>query len=302
MSYRPEILVVAAIPPEIEQRLAADFTLVKARPKVGETLPHSVMVTTSMAGADRALMESLPDLRLIACNGTGLDLIDLQAAGERDILVRNTPDAVTEDTADFGIALIYATLRRVAEADRFVRAGRWSSERMTPSRRVSSCHVGIVGLGKIGKALARRAAGLGLDVSYTARSAKAELPYAYYPNAPALAAAVDVLVLCCPGGPETAGLANRTVLDALGPQGYLINIARGSVVDEPALLAALEEGRIAGAGLDVFASEPQIDQRFFALENVVLQPHYASVTHETRRDMADTLHAAISKQFAASSF
>lgn len=300
MSSKPEILVVAAIPPELEQRLAADFKLVKARPAAGETLPHTVAVTTSMAGADRALLASLPNLKLLACNGTGLDLIDLVAAQEQGVLVQNTPDAVTEDTADFGIALLYATLRRVAEADRFVRAGRWGGgERMTVSRRVSSCQLGVVGLGKIGSALARRAAALGLAVSYTARSAKPELAYTFHASVTELAAAVDVLVLCCPGGAATKGLINRAVLDALGPEGYLINISRGSVVDEPEMLAALAERRIAGAGLDVFASEPRIDDRFFALENVVLQPHYASVTRETRQDMAAVLHAAITEQFTA---
>lgn len=300
MTSRPEILVVSAIPPELEQRLSADFALVKDRPKPGRTLPHSVAVTTSMAGFDRDLMDGLPNLQLIACNGTGLDAIDMDAARERGITVQNTPDSVTDDTADFGIALIYATQRRLVEADRFVRAGRWGAERMPPSRRVSSRRLGVVGMGKIGKVLAQRAGALGMDVSYTARSVKPDLDYRFYPDPVSLAQAVDILVLCCPGGRETEGLAGSAVLEALGPEGFLINISRGSVVDEPALLDALANKRIGGAGLDVFASEPGFDQRFLDYENVVLQPHYASVTSETRADMADVLHAAIARQFATS--
>ncbi len=299
MSSSRELLVVAPIPPELERRLAADFTLLKHKPEPAERLPHTILVTTSMAGASAEMMDALPDLRLIACNGTGLDLIDLVAAEARGITVQNTPDVVTEDTADFAIGLIYAALRRIPEADRFVRAGRWRSERMTPARRVFSRRLGIVGLGKIGKAVARRAAGLGMSVAYTARSPKPDLPYDFHPSAEALAREVDILVLCCSGGPETAGLVNGAVLDALGPQGFLINVSRGSVVDEAALLDALTAGRLAGAGLDVFSNEPGIDERFFALENVVLQPHYATVTAEAREAMADILHGAISHQFAA---
>lgn len=299
MSFKPEIAVVAAIPPELETRLAADFTLVKVRPTADEALPHTAAVTTSMAGFNRALFSSFPNLKLIACNGTGLDGIDLEAAAARGVTVQNTPDSVTEDTADTAIGLLYATLRRLVEADRFMRSGRWGAERMTPSRRVSSRHMGIVGMGKIGKVVAQRAAALGVQVSYTARTAKSDLSYGFHPDVVSLAKAVDVLVLCCPGGKETEGLVDSSVLDALGPDGILINIARGSVVNEPQLLDALAEGKIGGAGLDVFASEPAFDQRFLAFENVVLLPHYASVTKETRADMANVLHAAISRHLAS---
>lgn len=294
MISEEEVLVIATIPPELERRLAADFHLRKMRPEGTETLSHRVVVTTSMAGIDADLMERLPNLELIACNGTGLERIDLDAARARGISVCNTPDAVVEDTADFGIGLIYATVRRLVEGDRFVRSGRWKTERMTTSRRVSSRRLGIVGLGKIGKVVAARAAALGMDVSYTARSAKPELPYRFIGEVADLARVVDVLILCCPGGAETANLIDAQVLAALGSEGILINISRGSVVDEPALIAALQGETIAGAGLDVFAQEPEIDERFFALRNVVLEPHYAAVTLETRHDMADTLHAAIS--------
>ena len=187
MSSNPELLVIAPLPPELERRLAADFTLLKRKPEPTERLPHTILVTTSMVGVSAEMIDALPNLRLIACNGTGLDMIDLEAARARGIAVQNTPDVVTEDTADFAIGLIYAALRRIPEADRFVRAGRWRSERMTPARRVFSRRLGIVGLGKIGKAVARRAVGLGMSVAYTARSPKPELPYDFHPSAEALA-------------------------------------------------------------------------------------------------------------------
>jgi len=291
---KPELLVVAAIPPELRARLSPNYTLIEDRPGAGETRPgFPVIVTTSMAGADAPLMAALPDLKLITCNGTGLDKIDMAAAKARGIVVQHTPDAVTEDTADFAIALIYATSRRLAEADRFVRAGKWKTERMTPSRRVSARTLGIVGLGKIGEVIARRASALGIEVLYTGPREKPDQPYAYHPDIRDLARAVDILVLSCPGGPATHHTVNAEVLQALGPEGTLINISRGSVVNEADLIEALEAGIIAGAGLDVFASEPDIDARFMTMENVVLQPHYASVTGETRQAMADVIETAI---------
>lgn len=295
MTDKPELLVLCPIPTELESRLSTDYALKRHTPAEGESLPHRVAVTMSVFGISAELMDRLPNLELVVCNGTGLDQIDLVAARERGITVQNTPDEVTDDTADFGIALIYATLRQVATADRFVRAGRWGRERMPASRRVFSRHIGLVGMGKIGKTLAARAAAMGMTVSYTARSEKADLPYTFVPSVLELAKSVEVLVLCCSGGPETTGIVDASVLDAIGPDGYLINISRGSVVQEEALLLALEERRIAGAGIDVFASEPDLDPRFKALDNVVITPHYAAATRETRQAMANTLHRAVTK-------
>lgn len=294
MAAKPELLIVAAIPPELRKRLSANYTLVDERPAVGERRPDvPVIVTTSVAGADRVLMESLPDLQLIACNGTGLENIDLDAARNRGIRVQHTPDVVTEDTADFAIGLVYATTRRIAEADRFVRAGRWQSERMTPSRRVFTRTLGIVGLGKIGQAVARRASAIGMRVLYTGPREKLESGYAYCSSVVALARQADILVLCCPGGSHTQGLVDQEVLAALGPDGILVNVSRGSVVKEEDLIHALQQDTIAAAGLDVFSAEPQVDSRFFAMENTVLAPHYAAVTRETREAMADVLETAI---------
>jgi hydroxypyruvate reductase len=166
-----------------------------------------------------------------------------------------------------------------------VRAGRWTRERMVPSRRVAGKTMGIIGLGRIGRRVAEHATALGMDVAYSAPRRNETVPYAYVVDPAALAEQADVLVLCCPGGDSTHHLVDRALLERLGPEGYLVNVSRGSVVDEQALLEALEAGRIAGAALDVFASEPDLDPRFLALDNVVLEPHSASITHESRAAM-----------------
>ena len=291
VNVMPTLARIGALPPELQAALATRYTLAAPAPA------HRVAVTTSMVGVDRATMDGMPALQLICCNGIGLDRIDLPEAARRHIAVRHTPDAVRTDTADAAVALLFATVRRVAEADRFVRDGRWGTERMSPSRRVSGMRAGIVGLGGIGTLVARRLSGLGLSVSYTGPRQKAA-PWPFVPGVEALAEASDALVLCCPGGDATRGLASAAVLAALGPRGYLVNVSRGSVVDEAALLAALEAGTIAGAGLDVFADEPKLDRRFLALPNTVLQPHYAAVTQEARAEMAATLLAAVDEFFA----
>jgi len=290
---RSEILIAAPIPPELRSVLSDGHALVELK-RGGDAAPgFDVMVTTSIAGADKALFDQVPDVRLLLCNGTGLENIDLQEAARRGVIVRHTPDEVTDDTADFAIALIYASGRRLAEADRFVRAGRWKSERMTPARRVFDRTVGIVGLGKIGRTIAERAAGIGMTVLYTGPREKPDAPYGYVADIGDLADRADFLVLSCPGGPETHHLVDAGVLQRLGPEGTLVNVSRGSVVNEDDLIAALQSKTIAAAGLDVFAAEPNIDPRFLELDNVVLAPHYAAVTLETRYGIAETLAGAI---------
>jgi lactate dehydrogenase-like 2-hydroxyacid dehydrogenase len=238
-----------------------------------------------MAGLDAATMDALPDLKIVVCNGAGLDRIDLAAAGSRKVAICNTPDELADDVGEAVLALTYAVMRRIAEADRFVRAGRWAKERMVPSTRVFGKTMGIVGLGRIGKRAAMLATGVGMTVLYHGRRPQPDVPYEFIADLPTLAQRSDVLVLSCPPGEATRHLVGKTVLERLGPGGYLINVSRGSVVDEPALLAALEQKAIAGAGLDVFASEPGLDPRFLTLDNVVLQPHSTSITHETRAAM-----------------
>ncbi|MCQ8781881.1 NAD(P)-dependent oxidoreductase [Mangrovibrevibacter kandeliae] len=285
------ILQLAPIPPEVRDILGADNQLV-AYAKGSDAPGFDVAVTTSMAGADAALFERLPDLKLLLCNGTGVDAIDLEAAARRGIIVRNTPDEVVSDTADFAMGLLYAVGRRIAEADRFVRAGRWGPERLPPATRVSSMTIGIVGLGKIGQTIAARASGIGMSVLYTGPREKTGVPYRFVAEVGDLAGRVDALVLSCPGGPATHHLVDSAVLERLGPDGILVNVSRGSVVNEAALIEALAAGAIKGAGLDVFAAEPGLDPRFLGLENVVLAPHYASVTAETRAAIGEALAGA----------
>ena len=280
---RPRLLAVSEIPPDLRAALTQRYGL--ADHAGGPAPGYDVAVTMGVYGVNAALMDSLPDLKLIACNGAGLDRIDLMEAKRRGIAVCHTPDELAEDVADGAIALTYAIMRRIVEADHFVRAGRWSKERMAPSRRLAGKTVGIVGLGKIGRVVAQRAGAIGMHVLYSGPKAKPAVPYPFVANMQELAERSDVLILSCPGGEATRHLVGQAVLEALGPDGYLVNVARGSVVDEAALIAALQERKIAGAALDVFASEPNLDPRFLVLDNVVLQPHSASITYETRAAM-----------------
>jgi lactate dehydrogenase-like 2-hydroxyacid dehydrogenase len=276
------LLLVAPIPPDLRAALTQQYELVEDKPAEGPRPGFRIAVTTAMAGAGEALFARLPDLRLLSSQGTGLERIDLPAAARRGIQVAYTPDVMTEDVADAAIGLMYGAARLVAQADRFVRAGRWGKERMRAGLSLHRKTAGIAGMGRIGQAIARRCAGLGMDVAWTGPRPKPDLPYAYIPALRDLAERADVLILAMPGGTETEKAVNAEVLAALGPRGVLVNIARGGVVDEPALLDALEKGTIAGAGLDVFATEPVLNPRFLALENVVLAPHSASITQETR--------------------
>ena len=243
-----------------------------------------ILVTTGGAGASRALMDQLPLLRLIACFGVGVDAIDLVAARERRIAVTNTPDVLTDDVADLAIGLMLATMRGIAAADRYVRASRWLRGAMPVQRKVSGKALGIVGMGRIGQAIAERAAAFGMSIAWTGPRPK-DLPWRYEPDLTALARHVDVLIAACPGGAPTHGLISRAVLEALGSKGVFVNIARGSVVDEAALVELLVSGQLGGAGLDVFVDEPRVPEELFTLDNVVLQPHQASATRETRSAM-----------------
>jgi lactate dehydrogenase-like 2-hydroxyacid dehydrogenase len=243
-----------------------------------------VLVTTGGAGAARPLIERLPNLKLIACYGVGVDAIDLIAARERGIAVTNTPDVLTDDVADLALALILDAMRGISAGDRYVRAGRWPQGAFPLQTRMSGKRLGIVGMGRIGQAIARRASAFDMRVAWHGPRSK-ELPYRYEADLVALAQSVDVLVAACPGGAATRGLIGRRVLEALGPRGFFVNIARGSVVDEVALVELLAARQLGGAGLDVFVDEPRVPGRLFEFDNVVLQPHVASATQETRTAM-----------------
>ena len=285
-----DILQVAAIYGPSQARLEADYTVHRLwqAPDRGafvrDVAPRiEVLVTTGGAGAARALIEQLPRLRLIACFGVGVDAIDLAAARERGVAVTNTPDVLTDDVADLAIGLMLAALRGIATADRYVRAGLWLRANMPLQTRMSGKRLGIVGMGRIGQAIARRASAFDMSIAWNGPRPK-DLPWRYEPDLLALARSVDVLVAACPGGAATRGLISRAVLEALGP-GVFVNIARGSVVDETALVDLLVTQRLGGAALDVFADEPRVPEALFALDHVVLQPHQASATRETRGAM-----------------
>ena len=243
-----------------------------------------ILSTYNGSGVSKRLMEALPNLEIIAQFGVGYDNIDLVAAQERDIVVTNTPDVLTDDTADVALFLMLNVARRAVEADMFVRVGRWHSGAMPLSTSISGKTVGIVGLGSIGQAIAQRAAAFNTKVIYHSRTQK-DVAYTYYKDLKEMAVAADFLILACAGGDETKHLINYEILDALGTEGFLINIARGSVVKEDDLLIALRNKSIAGAGLDVYADEPNVPDEMIKMDNVVLSPHVGSATVETRSKM-----------------
>ena len=236
---------------------------------------------------DGKLMDALPKLEIIANFGVGVDQINLDDAKKRGIIVTNTPDVLNECVADTAIALVLNTLRKLPQCEAYLRAGQWAAKGPYPlTTSLGGKTMGILGLGRIGEAVAKRAIACGMKIRYHNRNRK-DVPYPYDADPATLAANSDVLMVVTPGGAETKCLVNAKVLDALGPQGYLVNIARGSVVDEPVLLKYLQEKKIAGAGLDVFADEPRVPPEFFKLDNAVLFPHVASATVETRKAMGD---------------
>ena len=245
------------------------------------------------------VMDRFPNLGMIANLGVGYDTIDVAHAVSRGILVSNTPDVLTEDVADLGIGMMIALLRDIPGAQAWARTGEWAKNGEYPlQRKVSGRRAGIVGLGRIGRAVAERLAGFNIDVSYFSRAPKDKSGWTHHDDIVAMAAKVDVLFVCVSGGPATAGIIGRDALDALGSDGLLVNISRGTTVDESALLDALESRSIAGAALDVFLNEPNIDPRFLALDNVLLQPHQSSGTIETRARMGELQRENLAAFFA----
>lgn len=243
------------------------------------------VIATPGRNVSRSLIEALPNLEIIANFAVGTDNIDLEAARERGIFVTNTPDVLTSDTADTAMALMLAVARRVVEGDAYVRIGKWLNGAMKLGTSPGGKTAGIVGLGRIGRAIAARCEAFGMKVIYHGPNKKKDVPYDYYTDITEMAACADFLILACCGGPDTKHIVNANVLAALGAKGYLINIARGSVVDQEALLVALKNREIAGAGLDVFENEPHVPESLFTMDNVVLLPHVGSATVETRTAM-----------------
>ncbi|XVF86630.1 hypothetical protein PTKIN_Ptkin18bG0057900 [Pterospermum kingtungense] len=247
--------------------------------------------------ANAELIEALPKLEIVASFSVGFDKIDLAKSKEKGIGVTHTPDVLTDDVADMAIGLILMVLRKFCESDRFVRSGKWKKGTFMLTTKFTGKRVGIIGLGRVGMAVAKRVEAFSCPIGYYSRTEKPEIKYKYYSSVVKLAANSDILVVICPLTEETRHIINREVIDALGPKGVLINIGRGLHVDEPELVSALVEGRLGGAGLDVFEHEPEVPEELFGLDNVVLLPHVGSGTVETRRDMADLVIANLEVHF-----
>jgi len=293
---KPTIIQVGPLSAAGDIRLLEHFEVLVPTPSAlagpdpfwsGPAQGVTAAVTTAPVGLSEALMARMPSLKAIACRGIGTDKIDLQAAERRGIQVSTTPDVLTDCVADLAMALLLDVTRGLSAADRFVRTGQWAKGPFSLTTRVSGKRLGILGLGQIGTAIARRAEAFGMDIRYHNRRPLASVRYVYSETPQALAAWADILMVAVSGGSETQGLVSDTVLEALGPQGFLVNIARGSVIDEPALIRRLELGQLAGAGLDVFVNEPHVPASLMALDRVVLLPHVGSGTVETRRAMED---------------
>lgn len=291
------ILQAGRLLPSLEARLAAEFD---THLLASEADPQAFLaahggefegfVTSAGVGITAATMDRMPKLRVVSSFGVGLDKLDLAAAQSRGIAVGYTPDVLNDCVADLAMVLMLDIARRVSEADRYVRRGGWTTPGVASfplARKVSGAKLGIVGLGRIGQTIAKRAGGFEMDIRYHSRRAVEGAPWRHEPSLIELARWCDFLVVITAGGAGTRHLIDAEVLDALGPRGFIVNVARGSVIDEAALVRALIDKRIAGAGLDVFENEPQVPTELFTLDNVVLLPHIASGTQETRQAMAD---------------
>ena len=299
-----EILQLCPLTEKFERTLASRYAVHKGftgdtreavLAKSGGTIRG--VVTGGHIGIPNELSRRLPALEIVAINGVGFDKVDLENARARGFRVSNTPDVLTDDVADLAIGLALALLRRIPQSDRHVRDGNWPKAEMPLSRKFSAQRFGVVGLGRVGKAIARRLEGFGVAIAYT-DVAPQKVSYAFHATPEALAAACDVLIVAAAAGHGTQHLINSKVFDALGPDGALVNVARGSIVDEVALIEALSENRLGGAALDVFADEPRVPEALWALPNVVLTPHIASGTIETRWSMAELVLANLDAHFA----
>ena len=299
-----DIIVTAPLPPFLYEPLKAEYCChdyVAASDKPGLLAAQSSKIRGLVQGGGTvtpaALLEALPALEIISVFGVGYDGVPVDYCKRRGLKVTNTPDVLTDDVADVAVALVMMTGRGFVRLNRFVQAGEWSKRGPELTTKLGGKTAGILGLGRIGKAIAERLSAMGMKIAYTGRKPQ-DVPYRFIPDLTELAAASEFLVVACPGGAATKNIVNAAVLAALGKKGTIVNIARGSIIDEPALVAALEAGTIKAAGLDVFADEPNIPQPLFAMNNVVLLPHVGSATRETRQAMGDLCKANLDAWFA----
>jgi lactate dehydrogenase-like 2-hydroxyacid dehydrogenase len=291
---KPDVLLVGPAKPVIDDGLAHAFTVHRlGEGPDRETLLaaiaekiRGIAISYMVPGVTGEFMARFPRLEIVSTFGVGYDHVDAAWAGRQGVIVTNTPEVLTDEVADTAIGLLLCTLRELPQAERYLRAGKWP-EAPYPLTRTTLRNrtIGLVGMGRIGKAIARRLDGFGAPVVYHARRPRPDLPHRYFPDLATMARAVDTLIVIVPGGPETRHLINAKVLEALGPEGILINIARGSVVDEAALIKALQDRTIYSAGLDVFANEPAVPPELLAMDHVVLLPHVASASAYTRGKM-----------------
>ncbi len=302
---KPEILSVAPMYAPCMERLGRELTVHRLfdapdRDAVLAEVGPRVrgIQATGFASVPGAMIDALPKLEIVSVFGVGYDGVDVATARKRKVIVTNTPDVLNDCVADLAMGLIVAVARRLCAGDRYVRAGRWSGGPMPLAARVSGKRLGILGLGRIGRAIAKRASGFDMPIAYHSRRPVAGVPFRYCATPVELAQHADFLVVITPGGAATRHLVNEAVMRALGPTGVLVNVARGSVVDERALVRCLQEGALGGAGLDVFEDEPHVPEALYAMDNVVLQPHVGSATHETRRAMGDLVVDNLLAHFA----
>lgn len=302
---KPEILVTRPLYPPTLAELEREFVVHKlwtARDPAAliREVANRVrgVVTTGLAGFTRAEMEALPRLEIIASFGNPAPTVDLAAAKERGIIVTNTPDHIIPVVADLALGLLITIMRRIVECDRYVRAGKWPQGAVPVGRTLGGKTCGIVGLGRIGREIAQRVSACGMAVCYHGPHRKDDVPYRYYPDLEAMARDADCLVVICPLTSATRNLIDEKILQALGPEGFLVNVARGPVVSEEALIRALREKRIAGAALDVFWDEPHVPAELMAMENVVLLPHMGSSTFEIREERGRKVLANLRAHFA----
>ena len=299
---RPLLLLHTALAPAMHERLQRQFELLEAA-GIGSARRSELcaqvraMLCNAQSIVSREQMRQWPALELIVVIGVGRDGIDLDAAAELGIKVSKAPEVCAEDIADHTLALLLAATRQIVQAHAFVRQGRWLQGRYPPTLRFSGQRMGIVGLGRIGRAVARRSQAFDMSIAYTGRAPKNDVPYRWSESVLELAAEVDFLVVCASGGPATRGLIDARVLQALGPQGVLVNVGRGSIVDEAALQQALQERTIAAAALDVFAHEPQVPEALIDLPNAVLTPHMASSTRQGLQAMLAQAEACLLQHF-----
>jgi lactate dehydrogenase-like 2-hydroxyacid dehydrogenase len=291
---KPDVLLIGAAKPVIVEGLSPAVTLHKLAEAKDERAfldgigprVRGIAIAYTSNRIDGPFMSRFPLLEIVASFGVGYDHVDAKWAGEHGITVTNTPDVLNEEVADTALGLLLSTIREFPQAERYLRAGKWPSGAYPLTKgTLRDRTMGMVGMGRIGKAIARRLDAFGVSVVYHSRKPQAGVDYKYYPSLIDMARAVDVLMVIVPGGAGTKNLINALVLEALGPDGIVINMARGSVVDEPALIKALQDKKIMAAGLDVFANEPQVPKELIAMDNVVLFPHLGSASVHTRRAM-----------------